>query len=518
MKHKLPLFLVAIAVIAGVTLYQIQQNNQPEEEPVLVTTEREVRTVGSLGGNSEALVGFGQVVSADSVTVVPELSGVVKQVYKNLGDTVQAGETVVELQNLTEQQSVLQAQSQLSSAQANLAKANRGAESDQIAQAQAQVTLQQSALSSTEAQTLTSIDGFYSYLDGLLITDYNSFFDNVNGNNSRFIEELESEAAEFALGDERDRLEDILDGNKNFDDIDRALDTIAVIFSQFKQFAGTIRTTINELEPDAQLSEATLERWDEELIQTQNKIQSKETELASLRAGLASAQSSVISAEQTLIELQNGVASEDLTIARANVSAAQSQLAAAQIQLAKTFIKAPTFGRISTIDARTGQLVGPSSLVFQLASTGAKRVDVFISSEDSSRIVVGSSVRVDGQYDATVGRIAPAVDSQTGKVKVEIFLQDQDVTLVEGAGVDVQIATSQTAEALSVPIDAVFVRGEEVFVYVLDAENRAVPRTITVQNLIGEQVVVTSGLEGEDRLVLYARGVSDNQVITPRSN
>lgn len=508
---KLIGIIIVIGVLIGLVLFILRPEAVQKEENLGTGTTIEVVSVGGLDAKIAPIVAYGQIVSSNSVAVVPETSGVVKRVYKTLGQTVRAGEVIVELQNSGEQQSVLQAQSSLSSAQAGLQRVNRGANSDQIAQARASVSASESGLASTETTVLAGLDRLYQELDTLLLSAFSEFFNNPNTTFPSFTRDIDSNEVERALEAGLKELNARLEQDREYDDVDDAIDVMKNNIETFQTYTNKLRDELLQLQPSASLSQVTISRWGRDLVNTRNELESKKVTLRGIESQLTSAQKSLVSAQETFRELENGSDQEDVIIAQSSVAGARSGLSSAQIQLQKTFIKAPTFGRISSIETRVGQLVGPSSPVFVLSSSDAKRIDVYLTEKQVARIQVGSSVVIDGTFNGTVARIAPTIDAQTGKVKVEIFASDT-ITLTEGAGVGVAIESTSDSRGFAIPIEAVFVRGDQAYVYAV-VGGKAVPTPIDTDGLFGPTVTVTGGVDANTKIVSFARIVKDNQII-----
>jgi|GEM_PF-3358506 len=504
------IIVVALGLIGFMVLRSEPQDTQ--EEVAEATSLITVVTVAELETGSAPIVAYGQVISSNSVAVVPETSGVVKQVFKKLGQTVRPGETILELQNSSEQQAVLQARSSLSSSQASLTRVNRGADDDQIAGAKSAVSAAESALDSTETSVLGSLDVLYSELDTLVTSDLSEFFNNPGSTFPSLKQDINSDAQETTLEEGLAAVNARFDQDRQYDDVNEALVVMRGNIDVFQDYTDQLINTFSGLTPTPSISQVTISRWSSDLVNTRNSLESKKVSVRGLESQFASAEQSVISAKETLDEVEDGADAEDISIAQSGVAGARAGLSSAQIQLAKTIIKAPTFGRISSIETRVGELVGPSAPVFVLASSDAKRIDVYLTEKEVARVQVGSDVIIDGTYNGTIARIAPAIDSQTGKVKVEIFADDI-VTLTEGVGVGVSIASVTDTRGFSIPIEAVFVRGDQAYVYAV-VDGKAVPTAIETDGLFGPQVVVTGGISGDTSIVSFARVVKDNQVIT----
>lgn len=507
---KIIIIAIALALIAFAVFSILTKRETVIEDTKQATAPTPVVRVGDLSSGATPIVAYGQVVSSNSVAVVPETSGVVKRVYKTLGQTVRAGETVVELQNSSEQQAVLQAQSSLSSAQASLERTLRGANDDQVAQAQAAVTAQRSALAQAETSVLSGLDGLYSGIDSLVVSEFGEFFSNPDTSFPSFNQVGLTDSQEQELEEKLESLNITIDQDRKYSDPQDALEVALSITEQIQEFAGELRSFVTAIDSPS-ISDATIDSWNSDLLNTRNNLESNKVTISSLRSTLVSAQNNLASAQVFLNEVEDGADSEDVTIAQSGVSANRAGLSSAQIQLQKTLIKAPTFGRISSIETRIGELVGPSAPIFIITSNDARRVDVNLTEKEVARVAVGARVVIDGVYEGTVARIAPSIDQSTGKVKVEIF-PNEAITLTEGAGVGVSIETVSTTRGFSLPIESVFVRGDNSFVYKVQ-DGKAVPSLVETDGLFGPTVVVTAGLDVEDMVVTFARAIKDNQQI-----
>jgi len=87
------------------------------------------------------------------------------------------------------------------------------------------------------------------------------------------------------------------------------------------------------------------------------------------------------------------------------------------------------------------------------------------------------------------------------------------VVYVEGTGVGLSISTFSENLGFSVPISSIFVRNNIPYVYIVTAENTISPREIKTGGLFGSNVSVFEGLTDQDKIVLNARGLKDNQLI-----
>jgi hypothetical protein len=86
-------------------------------------------------------------------------------------------------------------------------------------------------------------------------------------------------------------------------------------------------------------------------------------------------------------------------------------------------------------------------------------------------------------------------------MQVEISLANKDGILIPGAFVQVDLPL-KGKPTLTVPNNALIIRGQGVKVAVVDAEKRVKMQAVTLGRNLGEQVEVLTGLTDGQRLVL----------------
>jgi len=250
------IIVVALGLIGFMVLRSEPQDTQ--EEVAEATSLITVVTVAELETGSAPIVAYGQVISSNSVAVVPETSGVVKQVFKKLGQTVRPGETILELQNSSEQQAVLQARSSLSSSQASLTRVNRGADDDQIAGAKSAVSAAESALDSTETSVLGSLDVLYSELDTLVTSDLSEFFNNPGSTFPSLKQDINSDAQETTLEEGLAAVNARFDQDRQYDDVNEALVVMRGNIDVFQDYTDQLINTFSGLTPTPSISQVTI--------------------------------------------------------------------------------------------------------------------------------------------------------------------------------------------------------------------------------------------------------------------
>ena len=210
-------------------------------------------------------------------------------------------------------------------------------------------------------------------------------------------------------------------------------------------------------------------------------------------------------------------------VAEATVKAQEAALQQARLDLEFTELKAPVSGRIGDRRVSIGNLVtggtnGSTTLLATIQSTDPIRFEFtwdetaylrFLRAHKDARSP-GMSVPVklkliDEAAFSREGRmdfIDNAIDRSSGAIRGRAELANPDATLTPGMFARIRVAMAPPAEALLVPDTAIGTEQVKKLVYVLDADDVARPRYVTLGRLVDGFRVIRSGLKPDDRVVI----------------
>lgn len=209
--------------------------------------------------------------------------------------------------------------------------------------------------------------------------------------------------------------------------------------------------------------------------------------------------------------------------AQANLRAAQAALQSARLSLSYTQVRAPVAGRAGKIEITVGNLVsaGPGAPVL----TTLVSVSPIYASFDADEQVVsralrelpsgGNRAQIDripvqmgtASHDDTplVGRLQwvdNQVDARSGTVRVRAQFDNKDGTLMPGQFARLRMGQVKNAPALLVNERAVGTDQDKKFVFVVDADNKAQWRQVTLGASANGLRIVTQGLQPGERVVV----------------
>jgi membrane fusion protein (multidrug efflux system) len=215
--------------------------------------------------------------------------------------------------------------------------------------------------------------------------------------------------------------------------------------------------------------------------------------------------------------------------AEAQIAMAKANLNRSLLDLGYTTIKAPINGRIGLTAYTRGNLVGPASKpLARIVQMDPIRVVYSISDNNLAAIQTALNDAVEGQKSlALVPRLRLAngtildtegridfvdneVDPATGTIAIRAEFDNPKRLLIPGQYVTVLVTLTHPKLRPIVPQAAVLVNQQGHYVLVVDRENVAKVRQITIGKAVGAMWAVESGLAADEQVI-----VEGIQKVTP---
>lgn len=515
--------VVALAVLSllGGLFYRAQSDELaavPEQKRA-VTLE----TVSVLAHEQGILSISGNVISRDEATLFPEAQGRYTRVLVGLSDSVTAGQVIAEIDNARERAVVQQATGAYWSQLAQLEKIEGSARSEQLSILELSAISAKSSLESTKSATV-----------GALLSAYGTIDDAVNKKTEANFLQASSDTPQFAI---------LTSGSKSASEAQNLRRELLSIIAANAASARTLEESSSfiSLIADAESDLRTTRTYLDVLIDALGRgvesssvsagvIATNKAEAAAARSAIIGALSTLASAKEQLAQRETaksiadknleqgktGGQSEDVRSARGGVEAAAGALAIAQAALDKTIIRAPFRGTVNSLSAEVGTFANPQVGAATIANNEALEVVGAITEFDRQDWSVGSYVRINGQYDGIITRIAPALDPITKKIEVRVGLLEESPTITNGQVVRIEyLPTPPTTEdALSLPIEALKITPDGTYVLGVSKEGLVEQYEVTLGGILGERIQITSPLALDLRIVTDARGLSEGMSVT----
>ena len=202
---------------------------------------------------------------------------------------------------------------------------------------------------------------------------------------------------------------------------------------------------------------------------------------------------------------------------KATTAADEAAIAAARLNLQYSKITAPASGRTGALLVHVGDLIQangstPLVVINQLApiyvtfSVSGKSLDEIRRAQRSMPLkvvahVTGSDAEEGSSDTGRLTFIDNAVDPQTGTIKLKGTFANAGRDLWPGEFLDVTLVLRTEQRAVVVPSAAVQASQQGQYVFVVNGEQRAEMRPVTVSRVEGDESIIASGLSAGEVVV-----------------
>lgn len=194
--------------------------------------------------------------------------------------------------------------------------------------------------------------------------------------------------------------------------------------------------------------------------------------------------------------------------AAARVAVARAQYGQSRAQIGRLDIRSPAAGLVLTRAVEPGQVVGSGAgALFRVAKGGELEIRALLAEQDIVRLKVGDSAQVTPiggtrAFPGTVWQISPVIDPQSRQGTARIQMR-YDPALRPGGFASASIV-SGSVSAPRLPESAVLHDDKGAYVYTVGPDNKVIRRAVKTGDVTDEGVVILSGLQGSEKVVLSA--------------
>jgi cobalt-zinc-cadmium efflux system membrane fusion protein len=252
------------------------------------------------------------------------------------------------------------------------------------------------------------------------------------------------------------------------------------------------------------------------VVLTSAAVGADQARLGAARARLETARAAVAREEQLT---QSGLSPrKSLEEARRELAAAQAEHDGATAALGaagaapgsrggRYVLRAPFGGTVVARDAVAGRTASAGQVLVQIADLSTMWALLEIPEADAALVRPGQPVSItfegarSGSRQATIARVAPAVDPASRTVRARVELPNRERTLKAGTFLRAEIRVGAEHEGLLVPREAVQRAESRSVVFVKRGEGLFEPVAVETGERRGELVEVVSGLEPGSEVV-----------------
>ena len=178
-----------------------------------------------------------------------------------------------------------------------------------------------------------------------------------------------------------------------------------------------------------------------------------------------------------------------------------------------TEVRSPVDGVVSNLKAQENYLVDTDSSLLEIIDADDLRIIVEIPEYNTQTVKLGQSIRVrqdisddDKVYDGEITKISrlSTTSSMTGENVLEAEVKTNETIPNLVPGFKIKAVLQLKADVKNIIIPKIALQNEEgkYFVYTLDEKNTIRKKIITIKNIVGDNIIVLSGLNPGEEIVL----------------
>jgi len=272
----------------------------------------------------------------------------------------------------------------------------------------------------------------------------------------------------------------------------------------------------------------------------QAELSRAQSVLAGAQARLALAQTNLDRSKQLIAT--HAIAQSDLDLnndalleADAGLKAAEAAVQTAQLNLNYTAITAPVSGRVSRAEITVGNLVGTgvnAPVLTTIVSVSPVYVEFEIDEQtylkysangangnsgiDHIPVSMGLANEENYPHQGHLHSIDNQLDTTSGTIRVRAVFDNAAGELTPGLYAKVRTGGAAAESAILVDDRAIGTDQDKKYVMVIDADNKATYRAVTLGPIVRGLRVIRSGLHKNERIVVNGlQRVRPNVVVTP---
>ena len=195
-----------------------------------------------------------------------------------------------------------------------------------------------------------------------------------------------------------------------------------------------------------------------------------------------------------------------------------------------TEVRSPVDGVVSNLKAQENYLVDTDSSLLEIIDSNDLRIIVEIPEYNTQSVKLGQAVKVrqdisddDKVYDGEITKISrlSTTSSLTSENVLEADVKTKELipNLVPGFKIKAVLQLKSDEKNIIIPKIALQSENGKYFVFTIDTKNTVKRKEVTVKNIVGDNIIVTSGLNvGEILIITPDNRLSDGLILTEGSN
>ncbi len=430
------------------------------------------------GSITELVSITGNTAPTQSVSLAFQDSGVIAGVFRNLGDQVNAGDAIAQLDTADLSAALQQAQANVSASQAGLQKARQD-------------------LANLYSGISDAATSGYAKANDAVRVQLDTFFSNAETNQPQLNFQTSNPQAvtdaaslRISAGTELNAWRNELLGISPL----LSPDALTVILRSDLAHLAVVQNLLNTTS-----------------VVLAGNINLSAAQLATDKANVTIGLNEVNAAISALNVISQNIASQKALVAQVQAQGEQALagVASAQAKLQGAQIVAPISGTVTQQDAKVGQLASPGVSLISIIGNRGFEVDAGASETDVGKLAVGNAVTMtldafsNETFSGRVFYIAPSQTNNQGVItyQTKISFNKYDSRIKSGLTANIKIETRHNDNALILPQYAILQNDQGTFVETLaNSITTQIPVTLGIQDQKGNVEILSGVTEGEQVL------------------
>jgi len=501
---KKVIIAVIVLVALGAIVYFFVAGQGGSKYQFVSVTRGTLTEVVSVTGNTTPI---------QSLDLSFPAGGTIAAVYKNAGDSVNAGDVLVRLDTSGLHAQLAQAQAAVDAAQATLQGLQAGPTPQAVQVAQAAVATAQQSLANTYTSVPNAVTDAYAKANDAVRNQVGTFYSNPDSSNPQLSFSVNDPQVMSNANFQRTKVGQSLSqwqADINALSSTASASTLAQALQNATNYLATVTTMLNTdanaVVDETGLSASVTATYKNDVASALTEVSSAATGVNTIQQNLASEQAAIAQAQAQLNQTMAGSTPQAIAAQQAQVEQAQANVQNINVSIANATLSSPISGVVTVQNAKVGQIAVAGQTVTSIISANNFEVDTYVPETDIGKIAIGNPV--DMTFDAFSGEtfagkvfyIDPAETIQSGVVDylVKISFVKPDQRIKSGLTANLDIKTQTDENALILPQFAVVQNVSGTYVDILqNGSETQVPVTLGIHDQNGNVEVASGVTEGE---------------------
>lgn len=204
---------------------------------------------------------------------------------------------------------------------------------------------------------------------------------------------------------------------------------------------------------------------------------------------------------------QKSIPSSELDSRQSLIDGAKARIAEVEARLNERQLRAPFNGIVGLRHVSVGALARPGDVLTTLDAIDQLNVDFTVPEKHLQKLTPNTPISAhsvaypNAAFQGFIATVSPRVDPVSRSVQVRAVINNKDLKLRPGMLLNINIINTER-DSLAVPEEAVFMRGQQHFVYAVSTDNIASESPVSIGERWQGQVEIREGLSAGDKIVL----------------